>query len=119
VLDAHLRAQAAGHSARACAAEAARSLLWAAFEASTSKHAVTPFSLAASEELNLVYSGGKLDDITIMVPFQYPRRRCARGCCARPEAERALPCPIQVAAVEEGDDEWSKARFHGDTVDFA
>ena len=33
----------------------------------TSKYAVTPFSLAASEELNLVYSGGKLDDITVLV----------------------------------------------------
>jgi len=89
ILEAHLAMQKTWQSARASATGAARTLLAAAFEASRSKHAVTPFSIAASEELNLVYSGGKLDDITIM-----------------------------VAVVEEGDDEWSPSRFHGDTIDF-
>ena len=58
---------AEGHTARAACGGASRALVGDAFKMSTSKYAVTPFSIAASEELNLVYSGGKLDDITVVV----------------------------------------------------
>ena len=32
----------------------------------------TPFSKQAQEEMNMVYSGGKLDDITVVVGKVYP-----------------------------------------------
>lgn len=38
----------------------------AAFEASTDKDAVTPYSLGATEAFDMVYSGGKKDDITVI-----------------------------------------------------
>lgn len=40
-----------------------------AFGASLDKKRVTPFSLLATSELNLVYNGGKQDDITVVVAF--------------------------------------------------
>jgi protein phosphatase PTC7 len=45
----------------------ARDLVKEAFAASVDKRRCTPFSWSASEEFNLVYSGGKMDDITVLV----------------------------------------------------
>jgi len=41
----------------------------AAFGASVDKKRVTPFSISATSELNMVYNGGKPDDITVVVAF--------------------------------------------------
>lgn len=38
-----------------------------AFQNSTDKHIVSPYSRAATEEYGIVYRGGKMDDITIIV----------------------------------------------------
>jgi protein phosphatase PTC7 len=67
IVQSYLMMSAEGHTARSASGTAARALVSDAFKMSTSKDAVTPFSIAASEELNLVYSGGKLDDITVLV----------------------------------------------------
>jgi len=40
-----------------------------AFGQSMSKSANTPFSSAASEEFNIIYRGGKKDDVTVLVGF--------------------------------------------------
>ena len=61
-----------------------------AFEKSLSKTAQTPFAVAATEELNMAYSGGKQDDITVV-----------------------------VAVLEEGHDEMSTAQYSGVTMDGA
>jgi protein phosphatase PTC7 len=53
----------AGHSPGAIA----RAVAAAAYERSTAKRASTPYSLAASEAHDLVYSGGKRDDIAVVV----------------------------------------------------
>ena len=45
----------------------AQSLAFAAFGASVDKQKVTPFSLGASEAFDMVYNGGKADDITALV----------------------------------------------------
>lgn len=44
-------------------------LLWlqVAFDNSIDKHRVTPYSRAATEAFDMVYSGGKPDDITVLV----------------------------------------------------
>jgi hypothetical protein len=52
---AYLMMCAEGHTARSACGTASRALVADAFKMSTSKYAVTPFSIAASEELNLVY----------------------------------------------------------------
>ena len=38
-----------------------------AYANSLSKDAVTPYSLGATEAFDMVYSGGKKDDITVLV----------------------------------------------------
>ncbi len=38
-----------------------------AFDASMDKNRVTPYSKGASEAFDMVYSGGKPDDITVLV----------------------------------------------------
>lgn len=38
-----------------------------AFENSVDKHRLTPYSRAATEAFDMVYSGGKPDDITVLV----------------------------------------------------
>ena len=53
----------AGHSPGAIA----RAVAAAAFERSTLKRGSTPYSLAASEAHDLVFSGGKRDDIAVLV----------------------------------------------------
>ncbi|EFN56907.1 hypothetical protein CHLNCDRAFT_144584 [Chlorella variabilis] len=44
----------------------AQRLAFLAFEHSQDKHKETPYSLGASEAFDMVYSGGKSDDITVM-----------------------------------------------------
>lgn len=46
-----------------------RALMEAAYSNSRSKRAVTPYSFGASEALDMVYNGGKEDDITIVVAY--------------------------------------------------
>jgi protein phosphatase PTC7 len=41
--------------------------LQVAFDNSIDKHRVTPYSRAATEAFDMVYSGGKPDDITVLV----------------------------------------------------
>ena len=38
-----------------------------AFEASVDRHSLTPYSRDATEYFDMVYSGGKKDDITVVV----------------------------------------------------
>ena len=38
-----------------------------AFEAAMDKNGVTPYSLGATEAFDMVYNGGKPDDITVVV----------------------------------------------------
>jgi hypothetical protein len=45
----------------------ARSLTAAAFEGSVDRKRGTPYSAAATEAFGMVYSGGKKDDITVLV----------------------------------------------------
>ena len=45
----------------------AQQLTKLAFEHALDKHAVTPYSAAASEAFDMIYSGGKQDDITVIV----------------------------------------------------
>ncbi len=40
-----------------------------AYDSSRDRRKVTPYSEAASEAFNMVYSGGKPDDITVLVAF--------------------------------------------------
>jgi len=49
--------------------EVANRLANEAFGASLDKKRVTPFALSATSELNMVYNGGKQDDITVVVAF--------------------------------------------------
>jgi len=90
VLEAHLRMQVDGRPARQAAGETARALLGGAYNRSISKYDSSPFSEAATEELNMAYSGGKPDDITVL-----------------------------VGVVEQGNDELSLGTFRGTTLDFA
>jgi protein phosphatase PTC7 len=46
-----------------------------AFRRSVDRKAHTPFSAAATEELNLAYSGGRKDDITVVVAKVAAARR--------------------------------------------
>jgi protein phosphatase PTC7 len=46
---------------------AARNLLSKAYEVSMDKSRTTPYSLAATEHFDMVYSGGKKDDISVVV----------------------------------------------------
>jgi protein phosphatase PTC7 len=48
---------------------AARALAYAAWTASQEKFAKTPYSRAASEAFDLAFSGGKRDDVTVVVAF--------------------------------------------------
>jgi protein phosphatase PTC7 len=45
----------------------AQNLTKAAFECSMSKKVVTPYSMAAQEEFDMIFNGGKKDDITVVV----------------------------------------------------
>ena len=47
-------------------------LVTAAFEASIDKKAVTPYSTAATEEFNIIYQGGKKDDIACVFGLVVP-----------------------------------------------
>lgn len=38
-----------------------------AFESAMDKHGVTPYSIAATEAFDMVYNGGKPDDITVVI----------------------------------------------------
>ena len=49
----------------------AQQLTKLAFEHALDKHAVTPYSVAASEAFDMIYSGGKQDDITVIVTQLY------------------------------------------------
>ena len=40
-----------------------------AFNNSIDKHISTPYSMGATEAFNMVYSGGKQDDITVIVAY--------------------------------------------------
>ncbi|KAK9806298.1 hypothetical protein WJX72_009199 [[Myrmecia] bisecta] len=55
------------HKAGAQPTTIARHLTFKAFDNSMDKHSETPYSLAASEAFDMVYSGGKADDITVVV----------------------------------------------------
>ena len=46
---------------------ASRAIVTAAYAASMDKRRTTPYSLAATENFDMVYSGGKKDDITAVV----------------------------------------------------
>lgn len=52
---------------RKTASAVAKALAFAAFDASMDRCRVTPYSSAASEAFDMVYSGGKSDDITVVV----------------------------------------------------
>ena len=52
---------------RASAGQMVQALAKLAFEASVDKKRMTPYSKGASEFFDMVYSGGKRDDITVMV----------------------------------------------------
>jgi protein phosphatase PTC7 len=43
-----------------------QALAFKAFEASTDKSSTTPYSLAASEAFEMIYDGGKKDDISVV-----------------------------------------------------
>ena len=45
----------------------AQALAKLAFEYAVDKHAITPYSLGASEAFDMIYNGGKQDDITVVV----------------------------------------------------
>lgn len=45
----------------------AQQLAKAAFDASIDKHRMTPYSRAATEAFDMVYSGGKPDDVSVLV----------------------------------------------------
>ena len=57
----------AGVDSNGAPAAIARAVAAAAFERSTLKRGSTPYSLAASEAHDLVFSGGKRDDISVIV----------------------------------------------------
>ena len=57
----------AGVDSNVAPAAIARAVAAAAFERSTLKRGSTPYSLAASEAHDLVFSGGKRDDISVIV----------------------------------------------------
>ena len=57
----------AGVDANAPPAAIARAIAGAAFERSVNKRGSTPYSAAATEVFDMVYSGGKRDDITVLV----------------------------------------------------
>jgi protein phosphatase PTC7 len=64
--DGLLAAIAESDAAREPAAALARRLTAAAFDGSVDRKRSTPYSVAATEELGMVYSGGKADDITVV-----------------------------------------------------
>ena len=57
----------AGRDAELGASGLAHRLLNAAFAASVDRAGQTPYSLGASEAFDMVYSGGKMDDISVVV----------------------------------------------------
>jgi len=69
------------------AAAMARRLAGAAFEGSVDRKRGTPYSAAATEAFGMVYSGGKKDDITVLV---------------------ARVHEVEPAAAEEEEDEWEE-----------
>ena len=56
-----------GAESREAAARASGAVVSAAYAASMDKRRTTPYSLAATENFDMVYSGGKKDDITAVV----------------------------------------------------
>lgn len=56
-----------GAESRAVVVKAAGAVVSAAYAASMDKRRTTPYSLAATENFDMVYSGGKKDDITAVV----------------------------------------------------
>lgn len=59
--------RAAGRPFSAIAPSLAQRLTTMAFEHSVAKTSSTPYSVGASDAFNMCYSGGKKDDITVMV----------------------------------------------------
>ena len=57
----------AAKNSREMPARAARAMAFAALEASTDRDKFTPFARASTEEFDMVYRGGKKDDITVLV----------------------------------------------------
>lgn len=45
----------------------AKEIIQKAFEHANDRTRMTPYSLAATEHFDMVYSGGKKDDITVLV----------------------------------------------------
>ena len=64
---------------RKVAGDIASSLADLSFWKSVDKSAETPFSMSASEAFDVVYSGGKKDDITIIVCLVAPNSSRSRG----------------------------------------
>ena len=64
---------------RKLASAICNSLADVAFWKSVDKSIDTPFSLSASEAFNVVYNGGKKDDITIVVAVVAPNVNMSRG----------------------------------------
>ena len=56
-----------GAESRAAVNRASGAVVSAAYAASMDKRRTTPYSLAATENFDMVYSGGKKDDITAVV----------------------------------------------------
>lgn len=54
-------------SKAAMAGPLARQLVKIAFEYSMDRHVVTPYSIAAQNEFDMIFNGGKKDDITVVV----------------------------------------------------
>lgn len=65
--DALVASVAAGRAAKEGASALARRLAGEAFRASLDRERESPYSLGASEAFDMVYSGGKRDDITVLV----------------------------------------------------
>lgn len=67
ILDEVSRALRASSGGAPRASAVAQRLAKAAFEASVDRRRVTPYSRAATEAFDMAYSGGKRDDITVVV----------------------------------------------------
>ena len=52
---------------RAASKELSQKLTWRAFDISLEKNGDTPYSRSATDEFDVIYRGGKKDDITVIV----------------------------------------------------
>ena len=64
--------QAAASRPREMPSKAAQALAHAGLEASSDRERWTPFAMRSSEEFERIYSGGKKDDITVLVALVMP-----------------------------------------------